>query len=82
MCMNIYNLSVQYSAESNKFVVQKISESATSFLTLPKIIFLRVFRSEKKHKTLHFSLQSKKGGKDQESIQSSTTSDPGYHMGK
>ena len=26
--------------------------------------------------------QSKKGGKDQESIQSSTTPDPGYHMGK
>ena len=25
---------------------------------------------------------SKKGGKDQESIQSSTTPDPGYHMGK
>ena len=28
------------------------------------------------------SLQRKKGGKDQESIQSSTTPDPGYHMGK
>ena len=26
--------------------------------------------------------QSKKGGKDQESIQSSTTPDPGYHMEK
>ena len=26
--------------------------------------------------------QSKKGGKDRESIQSSTTSDPGYHKGK
>ena len=25
---------------------------------------------------------SKKDGKDQETIQSSTTSDPGYHMGK
>ena len=25
---------------------------------------------------------SKKGGKDQESIQSSATPDPGYHMGK
>ena len=25
---------------------------------------------------------SKNGGKDQESIQSSTTPDPGYHMGK
>ena len=25
--------------------------------------------------------ESKKGGKDQESIQSSTTPDPGYHMG-
>ena len=26
--------------------------------------------------------KSKKDGKDQESIQSSTTPDPGYHMGK
>ena len=26
--------------------------------------------------------RGKKGGKDQESIQSSTTPDPGYHMGK
>ena len=26
--------------------------------------------------------ESKKGGKDQESIQSSTTPDPGYQMGK
>ena len=26
--------------------------------------------------------QSKKGRSDQESIQSSTTPDPGYHMGK
>ena len=26
--------------------------------------------------------ESKKGGKDQESIQLSTTPDPGYHMGK
>ena len=29
-----------------------------------------------------FSLQSKKEGKYQESIQSSTTPDPGHHMGK
>ena len=27
-------------------------------------------------------MKSKKGGKDQESIQSSTTPDPEYHMGK
>ena len=27
-------------------------------------------------------VQSKKDGKDQESIQSRTTPDPGYHMGK
>ena len=27
-------------------------------------------------------LESKKDGKDQETIQSSTTPDPGYHMGK
>ena len=26
--------------------------------------------------------KSKKGGKDQEGIQSSSTPDPGYHMGK
>ena len=30
----------------------------------------------------HFHPYSKNGGKDQESIQSSTTPDPGYHMGK
>ena len=29
-----------------------------------------------------FSFESKKGGKDQELIQSSTTPDPGYHTGK
>ena len=28
------------------------------------------------------AIQSKKDGKDQETIQSSTTPDPGYHMGK
>ena len=28
------------------------------------------------------NFQSKKGGKDQESIQSSITPEPGYHMGK
>ena len=27
-------------------------------------------------------IESKKGGKDQETIQLSTTPDPGYHMGK
>ena len=27
-------------------------------------------------------IKSKKDGKDQETIQSSTTHDPGYHMGK
>ena len=31
--------------------------------------------------TIHL-LDSKKDGKDQETIQSSTTPDPGYHMGK
>ena len=30
----------------------------------------------------HEKNQSKKGCKDQESIQSSTTADPGYHMEK
>ena len=30
----------------------------------------------------NFLHKSKKDGKDQESIQSSTTPDPGYHMGK
>ena len=29
-----------------------------------------------------YHFRSKKGGIDQESIQSSTTPDPGYHMGK
>ena len=38
--------------------------------------------------TVHFcyvsriDYQSEKGGKDQESVQSITTPDPGYHMGK
>ena len=31
---------------------------------------------------LHILCKSKKGGKDQESIQSSATLDQGYHMGK
>ena len=31
---------------------------------------------------MKMSLESKKGDKDQESIQSRTTPDPGYHMGK
>ena len=31
---------------------------------------------------LIIKLQRKKDGKDQESIQSSSTPDPGYHMGK
>ena len=29
-----------------------------------------------------YRIKSKKDGKDQETIQSSTTPDPGYHMGK
>ena len=33
-------------------------------------------------RTVLWSYKSKKGGKDQESIQSSTTPDPGYYMGK
>ena len=32
--------------------------------------------------TAYQNKQSKKDGKDQETIQSSTTPDPGYHMGK
>ena len=31
---------------------------------------------------IYFGIQSKKDGKDQETIQLSTTPDPGYHMGK
>ena len=42
--------------------------------------YFRLFRNSKKN--ARFSLKSKKGGKDQESKQSSTTPDPGYHMGK
>ena len=29
-----------------------------------------------------YNMESKKSGKDQESIRSSTTPDPGYHIGK
>ena len=32
--------------------------------------------------SLWYSKESKREGKDQELIQSSTTPDPGYHMGK
>ena len=32
--------------------------------------------------SIFFSYKSKKDGKDQETIQSSTTNEPGYHMGK
>ena len=31
---------------------------------------------------IQLEYKSKKGGKDQETIQSSTTPDPGYNMGK
>ena len=31
---------------------------------------------------MYTGIQSKKGSTDKESIQSSTTPDPGYHMGK
>ena len=33
-------------------------------------------------KTIKITIVSKKGGKNQETIQSSTTHDPGYHIGK
>ena len=32
--------------------------------------------------TLHLRNKNKKGGKDQESIQSNTIPDPGHHIGK
>ena len=34
------------------------------------------------HRQSNLDNQGKKGGKDQETIQSSTTPDPGYHIGK
>ena len=43
-----------------------VSESSTYLLVLVNSLFSK----------------SKKGGKDKDSIQSSTTPDPGYHMGK
>ena len=39
-------------------------------------------RTHVETKPLHDHHQSKKGGKDQESIQSSTTPNTGYHIGK
>ena len=44
----------------------------------------RLIRNEvqRKKKQLYSYLHSKKGDNDQESIQSSTAPDPGYHMGK
>ena len=45
---------------------------------IPNLIWFK-----KQEKLTKFtSIGSKKGGKEQESIQSSTTPDPGYHMGK
>ena len=35
-----------------------------------------------KYKYTWYTLKSKKDGKDQETIQSSTTPDPGHHMAK
>ena len=43
------------------------------------IYIMLVFRIKQKNQ---FDYLSKKDGKDQEKIQSSTTSDQGYHMGK
>ena len=42
----------------------------------------RLFRAATQHRQNNSDNQSKKDGKDQESIQSSATPDPGYHMGK
>ena len=48
-----------------------------------KKVYTRMKRSKKgKDLMKNKALQSKKDGKDQETIQSSTTPDPGYHMGK
>ena len=51
---------------SELVVYTDVSESSTYLLVLVNSLFSK----------------SKKGGKDKDSIQSSTTPDPGYHMGK
>ena len=42
----------------------------------------KVYLNNNPRLTVTQFMTSKKGGKDQESIQSSTTPDPEYHMGK
>ena len=45
-------------------------------------IFLKILLHKSHFKRENWESKSKKDSKDQESIQSSTTPDPGYHMGK
>ena len=40
------------------------------------------WHSQDFHSVFGYHIKSKKNGKDQESIQSSTTPDQGYHIGK
>ena len=56
--------------------------SSTHLLFKPHRILNWDYFSPKLNVLLFNAMQSKKGGKDQESILSSTTPDPGYHMEK
>ena len=47
-----------------------------------KVIRLNTNLDQAYVKKIQEQMRIKKGGKDQESIQSRTTPDPGYHMGK
>ena len=67
----------------------QISTQTVNSTALPLLIF--PFIKKAKNTVTHIRLfpmkpsaqdQSKKGGKDQETIKSRTTSDPRYHMGK
>ena len=58
----------EYDQLTKKRTIIKILDIACAFNTTQNMIIMKY--------------QSKKGGKDPESIQSSTTPDPGYPMGK
>ena len=50
--------------------------------SLSKILRIVYFLDNKAAPCIIVLQQSKEEGKDQESLQSNTTSDPGHHMGK
>ena len=66
-----YHLSLYHDIKSIlvMLTVDSVCQDRSCSLNLPIIVFQKV------------GYESKKDSRDQESIQSSTTPDPGYHMG-